>query len=100
MLLEPVYEVVISVPSDYTNKIHGLVSGRRGQILGFESKAGWEGWDELKAYMPESEIHDLIIELRSLTLGVGFFSRRFDHLNELSGKLAERVIQEQQAAAQ
>lgn len=100
VLLEPIYEVVISVPSDYTNKIHGLVSGRRGQILGFESKTGWEGWDELKAYMPESEIHDLIIELRSLTLGVGFFSRRFDHLSELSGKLAERVIQEQQAAAQ
>ncbi|RDD61272.1 elongation factor G [Ferruginivarius sediminum] len=100
VLLEPVYQVTISVPQDYTNKVHGLVSGRRGQILGFEAKPGWQGWDELKAFMPGSELPDLIVELRSLTLGVGFFEKTFDHLNELSGKLADRVIQERQDAAQ
>ena len=98
VLLEPIFEVTVSVPSDFTNKIHGLVSGRRGQILGFEPRAGWDGWDDLKCYMPQSEIHDLVIELRSLTLGVGTFAAKFDHLQELSGKLAERVIQERQAA--
>ena len=98
VLLEPIFEVVVSVPSDFTNKIHGLVSGRRGQILGFEPRAGWDGWDDLKCYMPQSEIHDLVIELRSLTLGVGTFAAKFDHLQELGGKLAERVIQERQAA--
>ena len=98
VLLEPIFEVTVSVPSDFTNKIHGLVSGRRGQILGFEPRPGWDGWDDLKCYMPQSEIHDLVIELRSLTLGVGTFAAKFDHLQELSGKLAERVIQERQAA--
>ena len=47
VLLEPIVKVSIDVPSDYTNKVHGLVSGRRGQILGFEAKSGWTGWDTL-----------------------------------------------------
>jgi elongation factor G len=97
VLLEPIYEVTVSVPSDFTAKIHGLVSGRRGQILGFETRDGWDGWDELKCYLPQSEIHDLVVELRSLTLGVGSFASHFDHLQPLTGKLAERVIEERKA---
>ncbi|MFQ6017210.1 MAG: elongation factor G [Kiloniellaceae bacterium] len=98
VLLEPIFAVTISVPSEFTSKVHGLVSGRRGQILGFEAKAGWAGWDELKCNMPQAELRDLIIELRSLTFGVGSFEWRFDHLQELTGKLAQRVIQERQEA--
>lgn len=96
VLLEPIYEVVISVPSEFTARVHGLVSGRRGQILGFEGKTGWDGWDEFKCHMPQAELHDLIIELRSLTIGVGSFEWQFDHLQELTGKLAERVMASQQ----
>ena len=93
VLLEPIFEVTITVPSDFTNKIHSLVSGRRGQILGFETKEGWEGWDDLKCYLPQSEIHDLVIELRSLTLGVGSFTWKYDHLQPLTGRLADQVIE-------
>ena len=96
VLLEPIYQVTISVPQDYTNKIHGLVSGRRGQILGFEPRPGWDGWDDLKANMPQSEVQDLVIELRSLTLGVGSFAWKYDHLQELSGKPADQVISARQ----
>jgi len=92
VLLEPIYEVTISVPSEFTNKVHSLVSGRRGQILGFEMRAGWKGWDDLKCHLPEAELQDLIIELRSLTVGVGSFDWRFDHLQELTGRLADQVI--------
>lgn len=92
VLLEPIYEVTISVPSEFTNKVHSLVSGRRGQILGFELRRGWKGWDDLKCNLPEAELQDLIIELRSLTVGVGSFDCRFDHLQELTGRLAEQVI--------
>jgi len=42
--------------------------------------------------MPQAELQDLIIELRSLTFGVGSFDMRFDHLQELQGRLAEKVI--------
>jgi elongation factor G len=42
--------------------------------------------------LPEAELQDLIIELRSLTVGVGSFDWRFDHLQELTGRLADQVI--------
>ena len=92
VLLEPVVKVTIDVPSEYTNKVHGLVSSRRGQILGFEAKDDWAGWDSLFANMPESEIHDLIIELRSLTQGVGTYRAEFDHLQEISGRVADQIV--------
>lgn len=93
VLLEPIVKVEIDVPSDFTNKVHGLVSGRRGQILGFAPKDGWKGWDTLQVMMPQTEIHDLIVELRSLSQGVATYRYEFDHLQELSGRLAEQVIQ-------
>jgi len=97
VLLEPIFLVQIAVPNDFTSRVHGLISGRRGQILGYDAKPGWTGWDEVSAHIPQSELHDLIIELRSLTYGVGTFSMRFDHLQELIGREASKVI-EQRAA--
>lgn len=91
-LLEPILNVTISVPTDFTSKVLRLVSGRRGQILGYDAKADWTGWDEVVAHIPQAEMHDLIVELRSLTMGVGFFHWIYDHLQEVPDKLAERVI--------
>ena len=96
ILLEPIYRVKLSAPSTFTSNIQGLISGRRGQILGFDAKAGWKGWDEVNAHMPQSEIQDLVIELRSLTQGVGTFEFEFDHLQELTGRLADQVVQSRQ----
>ena len=42
--------------------------------------------------IPESEIGDLIVELRSATAGVGTFSTRFDHMAELTGRPAELAM--------
>jgi elongation factor G len=98
VLLEPIHLVQIAVPNEFTSRVHGLISGRRGQILGYDAKPGWPGWDEVNAHIPQAELHDLIIELRSLTLGVGTFSMKFDHLQELTGRLADKVI-EQRASA-
>jgi len=92
VLLEPIHHVEISVPNAFTSKVQRVISGRRGQILGFDAKPGWEGWDAVTALLPQAELHDLIIELRSVTLGVGTYSDRFDHLQELTGKLAERAM--------
>jgi elongation factor G len=92
VLLEPICHVEISVPNAFTSRVQRIVSGRRGQILGFDAKPGWGGWDAVAANMPQSELHDLIVELRSVTLGVGTYVTRFDHLQELTGKLAERAL--------
>lgn len=99
VLLEPICEVHVYVPNSYTAKVQGLISKRRGQILGFDAKAGWSGWDEVVAHMPQAELHDIIVELRSLTFGVGTYVWKFDHLSELTGRLADDVIANRQRAA-
>jgi len=98
ILLEPVYKVEIDVPSEHTSKVNQIVSGRRGQILGFDAKSGWNGWDTVNANMPQAEMADLIIELRSLTQGTGTFRYAFDHLQELSGREADTVVTQRQEA--
>ncbi|KAF0222536.1 MAG: elongation factor [Rhodospirillaceae bacterium] len=93
VLLEPILAVEISVPSDFTSKAQRIITGRRGQILGFDAKENWAGWDQVSAYLPQAEMGDLIVELRSLTMGVGTFGWRFDHLQELSGRAAAQVVE-------
>ena len=101
VLLEPIDSVEVSIPNAFTARIQRLVSGRRGQLLGYDAKEDWPGWDVVKAYLPRSELHDLIVELRSLTLGVGSFAHKFDHMQELTGRDAEKVIaSHRQEAAQ
>ncbi len=92
VLLEPVVHVKVHVPNEHTSRVTQIVSGHRGQILGFEPREGWPGWDTVEAHMPEVEIGDLIIELRSATSGVGTFTFRHDHMAELTGKMAEEVL--------
>jgi elongation factor G len=92
VLLEPIVKVVVSVPTDFTSKVLRLSSGRRGQVLGYDAKDGWIGWDDVVVLLPQAEMHDLIVELRSQTMGVGFFQYEFDHLQEVPDKLAERVL--------
>ena len=99
MLLEPIDSVEISVPNAFTARVQRLVSGRRGQILGYDAKPDWPGWDVVSAHMPQSELHDLIVELRSLTLGVGSFAHAFDHMQELTGRPAEKVMAQRTAEA-
>ncbi|MEH2333292.1 elongation factor G [Nostoc sp.] len=91
-LLEPIVRVDVTTPSEFTSKVLQLLSGRRGQILGYEGRNDWQGWDNVSAYLPQAEMQNFIVELRSLTLGVGSFHWEYDHLQEVPEKLAERVI--------
>ena len=98
VLLEPIHLVEIVCPSEATAKMNAILSGRRGQILGFDTREGWDGWDTVRAQMPESEIGDLIIEVRSATAGVGSFVFKFDHMAELTGRTADQIIAARRAA--
>ena len=100
VLLEPVMAVEISVPSEATARINAIIAQRRGQILGFDSRAGWNGWDVVQAQMPASEMENLIIDLRSATSGVGTYTSHFDHLAELTGRLADQVLAAHRQAAE
>ncbi|MEW5962474.1 MAG: elongation factor G [Pseudomonadota bacterium] len=99
VLLEPIMSVEIAIPTEATARINGIISQRRGQILGFDAREGWPGWDVVAAQIPAAEMDDLIIEVRSATSGVGTFTARFDHLAELTGKLADQVLASHKAAA-
>lgn len=100
VLLEPINAVTLSVPTVHTPRLQRIIAARRGQILGFDAKAGWEGWDEVQCQIPAAEMQDLIVELRSATQGAGTFESHFDHLQELTGKDADRVVAMQAEAAE
>ncbi len=91
-LLEPIASIEVTTPSEFTSKVMQLLSGRRGQILGYEGRSDWSGWDKLTAYLPQAEMQNFIVELRSLTLGVGSFQWQYHHLQEVPDKLAEKVL--------
>ncbi|MCJ9429123.1 elongation factor G [Kordiimonas marina] len=92
VLLEPVERVQVMAPTAHMAKINSLVASRRGQILGFNNRQGWPGWEQIDAEIPTAEIQDMIIELRSLTQGTGTFQHEFDHLTEIGGRLKDKVL--------
>jgi elongation factor G len=99
VLLEPIHMVEIVCPTEATAKINAILSARRGQILGFDTRENWPGWDCVRATMPEAEIGDLIVELRSATAGAGSFTRSFDRMAEVTGRAADQIIAAHRVAA-
>ena len=99
VLLEPIHIVEIVCPTEATAKVNAILSARRGQILGFDTRENWPGWDCVRATMPEAEIGDLIVELRSATAGAGSFTRSFDRMAEVTGRAADQIIAAHRVAA-
>lgn len=98
VLLEPILSVEVMIPSEAMSRASAILSARRGQILGYDARPGWRGWDRIDALLPEAEMANLIVELRSASAGVGTYSARFDHLAELAGRQAEAVVAAQAVA--
>ncbi|MGE8140397.1 elongation factor G [Novosphingobium sp. NPDC080210] len=98
-LLEPVAKVAVDTPGGTGSKAGSVLSARRGQILGLSPHPEWSRWERVEALLPESALHRLDAELRSLSQGLAEFSASFDHLAELGGKHADEVIKARSAAA-
>jgi elongation factor G len=99
VLLEPIEKLTIYTPSWGTPKINSSVSSHNGQILGFEGRDGWSGWDKVEVYLPHAERQNFIIELRSMTQGLATFEAAFDHMVEVTGRRADDVAKRAQATA-
>jgi elongation factor G len=99
VLLEPIMAILLHVPSEATARANQIVTGHRGQLLGFDVREGWPGWDTVVAQMPETELASLIIEIRSATSGVGTFEMSFDHLAEMTGRAAELLMSQNKTQA-
>ncbi len=93
-LLEPMHKITVVSPSSATSRITSAVAGRRGQMLGMAPRDGWTGWDRIEALIPEAELGGLEAELRSQSQGLATYEAEFDHLAELNGPLADKVIQQ------
>jgi elongation factor G len=93
-LLEPMHKLTVVSPSSATSRITSAIAGRRGQMLGLGPRDGWTGWDRIEALIPEAELAGLEAELRSQSQGLATYEAEFDHLAELNGPLADKVIQQ------
>jgi elongation factor G len=93
-LLEPMHKLTVVCPSSATSRITSAIAGRRGQMLGLAPRDGWTGWDRIEALIPEAELSGLEAELRSQSQGLATYEAEFDHLAELNGPLADKVIQQ------
>ena len=93
ILLEPIEKLTVYSPSPSASNVTSALTARRGQILGLTPREDWRGWERIEAYLPQSERQDLIAELRGLTQGLGVFEADFDHMAELTGRLASEASQ-------
>src|SRR5215472_3900309 len=91
VLLEPIVEATVRVPERNLGDIMSDLNGRRGKILGTEPD---DGYQDVKAMVPESEMLRFALDLRSITQGRGSFSQKFDHYEEMPAHLAKGIIEE------
>ena len=92
VLLEPIMKVTVTTPESAMASVTTILTQRRGQILGFNPREGWDNWNVIETLMPQAELKGLIVELRSATSGVASYVSEFDHMAELSGRLADDVV--------
>lgn len=92
VLMQPIYRVEIRVPSVFSGSLVPIVSALKGQVLGFDRDEDARGWDIFRALMPGHALDELAHSLRSATQGIGWFSKCFDHFEELYGREAEAIV--------
>jgi elongation factor G len=98
VILEPVAEVKINVPNAFTSGVLGQMNGLRGHILGYGPDLDRPGWDQVTAHIPQSELWDYIIELRTLSQGLGFYVWKFSHLSPVPPNLSQELVSQHSAA--
>jgi elongation factor G len=91
VLLEPVVEADIRVPEKNLGAIMSDINGRRGKILGTEPD---DGYEKVRATVPEHEMLRFALDLRSITQGRGTFQKKFSHYDEMPAHLAKAIIEE------
>ncbi|MBZ0203940.1 MAG: elongation factor G [Ignavibacteria bacterium] len=93
VLLEPIYEIEVTVPETFMGDVMGDISSRRGKIAGMDSNGKMQ---IIKASVPLSELHDYATKLRSITQGRGIFKRKFSHYEEVPKEVETKIVAESQ----
>jgi elongation factor G len=92
VLMQPVFRSEFHIPSVYSGSLVQIVAALNGQVLGFDRDETTKGWDIFRALVPGGALNDLARALRSATQGIGYFSKSFDHFEELYGKEADAIV--------
>jgi elongation factor G len=92
-LLEPIARVTIETPGTATSRITSVLASHRARVLGMTPREGWSRWDTIEALMPEAELPAFQTDLRSLSQGMATYRAEFDHMAEVTGKVAEAMAQ-------
>ena len=100
VLLEPIYNLTVTVPDDNTGDVMGDLSSRRGKIAGMDP----DGRNQIiRASVPQAELYQYSVDLRSMTQGQGIYALEFSHYEEVPHDTALKVIEmskaEKEAAA-
>jgi elongation factor G len=90
VLLEPIMQVEVVTPDDYTGDVIGNLSSRRGTIEGLELRT--DGVQSIKAQMPLAEMFGYATRLRSMTQGRGTFTMEFNHYAPVSEAIAQSIM--------
>ena len=88
-LLEPIVQLEITVPDDVMGDVMGDLNGRRGRVLGVDSKGKYQ---IIKAQAPMAEVLQYALDLNSISGGRGSFTMEHSHYEEVPAQLAEKVI--------
>jgi elongation factor G len=90
VLLEPIMKLNVYVEGQYLGDVLSNLSGKRGRVLGQEDFGG--DIQMVKAEVPQAEMLNYAIDLKSMTSGTGSFELEFDHYETISGRIADDVI--------
>jgi len=91
ILLEPIYEIQVTVPEDYMGDVMGDISSRRGKILGMDTEGNRQ---IIKALVPLKELFRYSTTLRSMTQGRGIHRQKFDHYEEMPREVTDKIVAE------
>jgi elongation factor G len=98
VLLQPIDQVEVHIPSVYSGGLVSLIPSLKGQVLGFDPHPQAKGWDIFRALLPAPMHDELFQALGGLAHGTAWVESRFDHYEEIHGKEAERVRSERAEA--
>jgi len=94
VILEPIFNLEVLVPDEFTGDVMGDLSSRRGKIAGMEPEGGSQ---RIRASVPQSELYQYSVDLRSMTQGQGFYLAAFDRYEQVPSDTAQKIIAEAQA---
>lgn len=95
IVLEPIYNITVLVPDDYTGDVMGDISSRRGKIIGMDPLGKMQ---RIRASVPQAELYKYSVDLRSLTQGQGVYTREFSHYEEVPNEVSLKLQEEYRAS--